>query len=79
MIEMMIEAQVVMDKQTINERYADMVVSVATETGWTIDHVLDLPPWTLNQVVESKERIIKNVERDNTLGQSVKKDRVLGG
>jgi len=78
MIEAMVDAQVIMDRQTINERYTDLVVAVATETGWTIDYVLDLPPWTVNQIVDSKDRLTKNAERDATLNNSIKGDKLLG-
>lgn len=77
MIDALIESQYIMDMETINERYCDSVVSVATETGWSIDYVLELPPWTLTQIIESRERIIKNMERDNTLTNEVKKGKLL--
>jgi len=76
MIEFMIESQTIMDKQSINERYCDLVVGVATETGWSIDYVLDLPPWTLNQIVVSRERIIKNIQNNNNVKGN--KDILLG-
>jgi hypothetical protein len=77
MIEFMIESQTIMDTQTINERYCDMVVGVSTEVGWTIDYVLDLPPWTLNQILDSRERINKNIKQNNE-GILNQRDKVLG-
>jgi len=77
-MEMLAESQSIMDFETINERYSDLVVAIATETGWTIGEVMDLPPWTLNQIVECKNRINKNIERDNTLKEEIKADRRLG-
>ena len=78
MMEMLAESQAIMDKETINERYADLVVAIATETGWTIDETVELPPWTLNQIVKSKERINKNIERDRLLEDEISKDKRLG-
>ena len=78
MMEMLAESQAIMDFETINERYADLVVAIATETGWTIDETVELPPWTLNQIVDSKNRINKNIERDNTLKDEISKDKRLG-
>jgi len=78
MIEFMIESQTIMDKQSINERYCDLVVGVATETGWSIDYVLDLPPWTLNQIVVSKDRLYKNATRNNGDILNNKNNKLLG-
>ena len=78
MMEMLAESQAIMDFETINERYADLVVAIATETGWTIDETVELPPWTLNQIVKSKERINKNIERDRLLEDEISKDKRLG-
>jgi hypothetical protein len=79
MIEFMVESQTIMDLQTINERYCDSIVCVATETGWTIDYVLNLPPWTLNQIIDSKKRINQNTANNNDGVLNNRKDRLLSG
>jgi hypothetical protein len=78
MIEFMIESQTIMDRQTINEKYCDAVVGLASETGWSIDYIMELPPWTFNQINDSRKRIYDQAYNNNKGEILNNKDKLLG-
>lgn len=65
---------------TTPQQYAEdmlrKVVSLSAETGWTVDHIMNLPPWTFNTyyktLVEIHEGIKNEAELLNTLKSSSK-------
>ncbi len=77
MIELMVESQIIMDKDSINEKYCDSIIAIASEFGWSIEYILELPPWTITQIIESKNRINKQLSQENTLINN-KNNKLLG-